>query len=756
MRARTVSVALTLLTIAAHAAGSQARTDLTIARIFTQREFVAAPAGLSPWLDDARGYTRLEAAQSPGGGVDLVSVAAGDGRRTTLVRAADLVPVGATRPLRITAYAFSTDRSMLLITAASTSGTPGDVTHWVVDLASRRLAQIGAAGLAGRVIAPQLSPDGSHVAYAAENNLYVEAVATGARVQLTVDGSATRINGDSPRPFAAVNNVKGFRWSPDGRQLAYVQFDIAGVKNFVIINNTGSLYPRADSFPHVKPGEQLPASRVGVVSVAGGATRWVGLPGDPRMNYLTQLEWAASASEFFVQQFDRHQNRMTVFLVDAASARASAILTESDEAFLDPSNLQWIDNGRSFLWVSERDGWRHVYRYARDGTQPTLLTRGAFDIAAIEQVDEAGGWLYYLASPDNAIYRYLFRVRLDGSGTSERITPAGLIGTHSYSISPSGRWALHSYSRFDTPPLSEVVSLPDHKSVRILQDNAALRAKLATVERAPYEFLKVDIGNGVRLDAWCIKPPHFDPTRKYPVIFHEYSMPGGQFVTDSWKGDNYLFYLLLAQQGFVVMGVDSRGTPSLYGRDWRKIIYKNHGILPSDDIAAAAKTLLTQRPYLDAGHVGVYGWSGGGLVSMLLLLRHGDLFQAAVPGAFIADHRYYEAGFTERYLGLPAENPAAYDKASVLNYAAGLKGDLLILHGTADDNVHYQNSELMINALIAAGKRFAVVPYPNRSHGMNEGVNTRAHQHDTVLWFFTEHLHPSVSAGRVGVRARGK
>jgi dipeptidyl-peptidase-4 len=744
-----LSVALTLSTVVADPAVAQAAasTPLTIEHIFTKREFAVAPAGWSPWLDEARGSTRLEPSGQQGGAVDLVATTPA-GVRSTVVAAAELVPRGESRPLRMTSYAFSADRSRLLFSAASPAGPRSEASWWVMDLSSRQLTQVGVSGLPGRIVAPLLSPEGSHVAYASEHNLYVETVATETRIQLTTDGSPTRINGDSPRPFAAVNNTRGLRWSPDGAQLAYVQFDMTGVQSVLMVNNIDYLYPRVDSSQHVKPGATLPASRVGVVSISGGATRWIELPGDPRMNYLTTVEWAASSSELVVQQFDRHQNRMTVFLAALPAGSTTTILSDTDETFLDPVRIEWIDDGRHFLWVTERDGWRHVYRHDRDGGRPVLVTKGDLDVASIERIDEAGGWLYYLASPDNAIYRYLYRARLDGSGSPERITPSGAPGTHSYGISPSGQWAFHTYSRFDTPPVTEVISLPAHRTVRIVQDNVELRTRLEGVARAPYEFLKVDIGNGVRLDAWCIKPPDFDPARKYPVIFHEYSMPGGQFVTDSWKGDNYLFYLLLAQRGFVVMAVDSRGTPSLYGRAWRKIIYQNHGILPSDDIAAATKVLLAERPYLDAKHVGVYGWSGGGLISMLLLLRHGDVFQAAVPGAFISDHRYYEAGFTERYLGLPQESPAAYDKAAALRYAPSLTGNLLMLHGTADDNVHYQNLELMTNALISAGKHFAVVPYPNRSHAMTEGVNTKAHQYDTLLWFFTAHLQSVGGAPR--------
>ncbi|MEQ8423598.1 MAG: prolyl oligopeptidase family serine peptidase, partial [Cyclobacteriaceae bacterium] len=307
---------------------------------------------------------------------------------------------------------------------------------------------------------------------------------------------------------------------------------------------------------------------------------------------------------------------------------------------------------------------------------------------------------------------------------------------------PSAKWAFSSFSTFDSPPVTTLVSLPDHKVKEIINSNEKLVAKLKVINPSPVAFEKVDIGEGISLDAWTIKPPDFDPAKKYPVIFNVYSMPAAQTTQDSWKGGNYLFYQLLARNGFIVMGIDGRGTPVLSGREWRKCIYKKHGILPSDDIAKATRVLIDKHSYIDAKRIGVFGWSGGGLMSLLLILRYPDLFQAAVPGAYISNHRYYHAGFTERFMGTPQDNPEAYEETAVLTYAENLKGDLLIMHGTGDDNVNYQNTELLVNKLIEMKKRFAVVPYPNRSHGLREGINTHYHRYDTYLWFFTEHLHP--------------
>ena len=742
MRAKAAVVAVLFIAVSGLSASQPGpdASQLSLDRIFHKQEFKTADARDLQWLDDTRGYARLGPSSRSDGSKEIVAYRPADGKQTVLLGVQNLVPSGESRPLIVTGFAFTADGSRVLLTVKGCE-TAKNAQYWVADVPARKLVRVG-AGLAGPVVAPRLSPDGRMVAYASESNLYVESVDTGVRKQLTSDGTRLRINGDSERRYAVELHARGLRWSPDGKRVAYAQIDTEGVKEYLIINNTDSLYPKTIAFQHVKPGETLPASRIGIVSVEGGSTVWVDIPGDARMNYITQFEWAESSSQLSVEQFDRHQNRMAVFLADAASGKAAPILTDSDEKFMDPSDVHWIEGGRSFVWVSEQDGWRHAYRYSRDGTKKTLLTPGRFDLATFVATDDRSGWLYYIASPDNAIYRYLFRARLDGSGTIEKITPAESTGTHDYTISPGGAWAFHTYSRFDTPPVTDLVRLPDHASVRVLEDNARVRARLDAVDRLPTEFFKVDIGGGTVLDGWCVKPPHFDPTRKYPVVFHVYSMPAGQNARDYWHADSYLFYLLLAQRGFLVMGIDGRGTPSLYGREWRKIIYKKHGLVPCDDIAAAVKVLLSTRPYMDGQRMGVYGWSGGGLISLMLMLRHPGLIQVAIPGAYISNHRQYHASFTERYLGLPQEDPQAYDETAAVNYVDNLQGCLMLMHGTGDDNVHYQNTEVLVNTLIAAGKHFVVVPYPNRTHGMTEGENTKYHQHDTMLWFFSEYLTP--------------
>jgi len=711
---------------------------LTLERIFEKREFTPDQFGPALWLDDESGYTVIEQGKT---GRDIVCYEPGTGIREIIVPAWRLIPSGQKAPLRIEAYSWSLDGTKLLIFTnpnhGGRRGVQGD--YWILDLTSWELRKLGGGTRQGTIMAARLSPDGRKVGYVCQNNLFVEDIYTQEIFQLTNDGSDTLVNGASTRLYSGLN-ATGFRWSPDGRLIAYFQFNTGGVKDFYLINNTDSLYPKIIPIQHVMPGGLLPACRAGVVSVSEGKSKWLEIPGDPRNNYLVQMDWAAASNELLVQQLNRQQNSMKIFLADANTGSIRPIITEKDEAWLETHDLTWINNGRHFLWLSERDGWRHIYRISRDGKESRLLTPGNFDVIDIQSIDEQGGSLYYIASPDNPSERYLYRVPLDGSGKSDKVTPPDFRGTNSYQISPLAHWALHTHSTFDSPPITELIRLPRHETVHILVDNAELRQKLTLLKRHPAEFFRVDIGAGVELDGWCLKPPDFDPQKCYPVVFYVYGMPAGQTVLNSWGNDRYLWHLMLSQKGYLVMSIDNRGTAAPRGRAWRKIIYRKHGLLPSDDQAAALREILKRCSYVDSSRVGVYGWSGGGLVSLLLILRYPELYNTSMPGAYLSNHRFYHASFTERFLGLPQENPDDYKKTSALTYANNLKGNLLLIHGTGDDNVHYQNTEALINELIAAKKRFTLMAYPNRSHGMTEGQNTKYHLHDLYLWYLATHM----------------
>jgi dipeptidyl-peptidase-4 len=455
------------------------------------------------------------------------------------------------------------------------------------------------------------------------------------------------------------------------------------------------------------------------------------------------MNWAGNSDEILFQHLNRLQNRNEVMMGDARTGRVRMIMTDTDEAWVHVvPNIHWLNDAQDFLWISERDGWRHVYLVSRSGRDITLLTPGDYDVESIEGVDEKEGWLYYIASPDNPTQRYLYRVSLDGSGGSERITPHDQGGTHNYQLSPDSRCAFHTYSNFETPPVTSLVRLPDHKNIRTLTPNSRLRENVESLERSPVEFFRIDIGDGVLLDAWCMKPQDFDPQKKYPVLFYVYGEPWGSTVRDSWGGSRYLWHLMLNQHGYIVMSVDNRGTRMPRGRAWRKIIYRQVGILASSDQAAAVRAIIASRDYVDPDRIGIWGRSGGGAMTLNAMFRYPDLYKTGMSVAPVTNQRLYNSIYQERYMGLPQDNAEGYEKGSPVTFAHQLKGNLLLVHGTGDDNVHYQNTEVLIDELIKHNKPFTMMSYPNRSHSIREGKNTSLHLYELLTQYLKKNLPP--------------
>jgi dipeptidyl-peptidase-4 len=730
---------------------------LTLDRIFASRDFIPERGPAARWLDDSS-YTTLEPPRSVQGGVDIVRYSAPTGARTVLVAADRLVPAGAKEPLDVEDYDWSPDHTKLLVYTNSQrvwrQNTRGD--YWVLDLATHKLRQLGGpAAKPSTLMFAKFSPDGKRVAYVREHDIYVEPVDGGAITRLTTDGSPTIINGTFDWVYEEEFNLRdGFRWSPDGKRIAYWQLDTKGVRSFDLINDTDSLYSFVVPVQYPKAGSTNSAGRVGIVSAEGGATRWLDVPGDPRNTYIARMDWAANSDEVVMQHLNRLQNTNELMLGDARTGQVRTILIDRDSAWVDVvDDLRWIDGGQRFTWVSERDGWRHLYVVSRDGKSTRLVTPGNYDLqnpaSAFGQpqvvgTDQRGGWVYFTASPENATQLYLYRARLTGGAPAQRVTPRQP-GTHTYDVAPGARYALHRYSAFGTPPILELVSLPDHKVLRTLVSNADLRRRVQGLERGPGEFFRVDIGNGVSLDGWMMKPPAFDSTRKYPVLFYVYGEPAAQTVLDAWSGE-YLWHLMLTQRGYIVVSVDNRGTPAPRGRAWRKAIYGNIGTTVTQDQTAAARALL-KLPYMDSSRVAVWGWSGGGSSTLSLMFRSPDVYGTGMAVAPVSDSHYYDTIYTERYMGLPDQNAEGYRRSAPLTYAANLRGNLLLVHGSGDDNVHYQNSEAVIDALVAANRPFTMMAYPNRTHCICEGQNTTRHLFSLLTRYLEEHV-PAVTAGR--------
>ena len=716
-----------------------------IGRIFSARVYESPRFGPARWLPDGTAYAIVEPVS---GGYEIARYDAATGARTVLVPAPKLMPQGATVGLDIEDYAWSADGKRVLIFTNTRKvwrqNTRGD--YWVLDTSSGALRKIGGDAPEASLMFAKFSPDGNRVAYVRGNNIYVEQLANGQRVQLTNDGSNTIVNGTSDWVYEEELDLRdGFRWSPDGRRLAYWQFDTSGVGSFTLVNNTSGRYPTITTIPYPKVGTTNSSVRVGVVTVDGGETQWMQAPGDPREHYIARVDWV-DPSTVAIQQLNRLQNRNDYILADASRGTVTRAFRDESKAWVDVvDEVKWIDQGKSFLWLSERDGWRHLYRVPRGtgGGNARLITTFQADAIEVSGIDEAGGWAYFLASPSNATQQYLYRAKLDGSGAPERVTPANQSGWHTYTLAPGTRLSFHTWSQIDRPPVMDVVELPSHRSLRALTNTTDLTAKLAPIMTRPTEFITVDVGGGVTLDGWMIKPASFNAARKYPVIAYVYGEVASQTVRDRWGGSTALFHRALSDAGYVVVSFDNRGTPAPKGADWRKVVYGALGDLSGKEQAAAMRALAAKYSFVDATRMGIWGWSGGGSSTLHAMFRFSDVYKVGVAVAPVTDQQLYDTIYQERYMGLPKDNADGYRIASAINFADGLKGKLLIVHGTGDDNVHYQGTEHLINRLVELGKPFDMMAYPNRTHSISEGPGTTAHLYHLIARYFVDNLPPA-------------
>ena len=749
MCARRASVILVLFLVLAAPPPSAAEDHeplLTPERLFDSEEFDLERFGPARWLEDGTGYTLLEDSEEVEDRLDIVRYDPQTGKREILVRATQLIPQGADEPLEIDDYGWSSDGNKALIYTNSKrvwrTNSRGD--YWVLDLGSGKLSPVGRTFEPSSLMFATFSPDDDRIAYVHRNNIYVEELASGRIKQITRDGSETLINGTFDWVYEEEFGLQnGFRWSPDGRHIAYWQLDSTGVQSFILINNTDSLYPTLHRFPYPKVGETNSAARVGVIKARGGRTTWMKLEGDARQHYPVYMEWAANSDELVIQQLNRRQNTDRLLLADAATGRVRTVLTERDEAWVDVvDDFQWFDDGRSFLWVSEKNGWRQIFRVDRDGKNEVLLTPGNYDAISILHADAGDGHVYFIASPDDPQRRYLYRAPLDGSGEARRLTPADQPGDHRYQISEDSAYAVHWYSRRDMPTVIDLVSLPDHERHQLFTDNEKVRASFEALERGKSEFFQVTTEDGVTMEGFLRLPSSFDPTKKYPVIFYVYGEPAGQTARDRWK-DRNLWHVLMNQKGYVTITMDNRGQPAPKGRAWRKVIYRRLGVLNMQDQMLGVQALLAERSYLDAERVGVWGHSGGGTSTLHLLFRYPDVYRVGVARAPVPDITLYDSLYQERYSGVLPDDAELYEAAKAITHAEGLEGKLLLIHGTGDDNVHYQGSERLINKLVSLGKQFDLMIYPNRTHGISgKEDGTTLHLGTLQTNYFLEHLPP--------------
>lgn len=731
---------------------STSEPTFTLEEVYNDELFNVASAPATRWLADNSGYTTLE--ENSEGGQDVVRYHPETQERTVLVSAAQLTPSEQTEPLEIADYQWSKSGDKVLIFTNTVRSwrthTLGD--YWVLDLTNSELRQLGAFAPESTLQFAKFSPQGDRIAYVQANNLYVEHLdlESSNRVeQMTFDGGDNVINGT----FDWVNEEEfglrdGFRWSPEGTHLAYWQVNTTGVRSFTMIDNISSNYPQLTTFPYPKVGEVNSALRVGVIPADGGDTTWMSLPGNPQEHYIVRMEWAGNNQNLMLQQMNRAQNTMYFWLGDTSSGEVEQLITEQSNAWVEQvDDVRFFRNGQSFTWQSERSGFRHLYRYDADaaGENLTQLTLGDYDVVQLLEIvanEQGEGAAYFIASPESFLERYLFKVDLGGESAPVRLTPEDWTGTNQYQISQDGQYAIHTFSEVGVAPQTRLVSLPSHEVIQVVEDNAELQNTLNERITSTTEFFQVPARDGLTLDGFIMRPDNFDESKSYPLIMYVYGEPWGQTVANKWLGNRWIWHEYMVQQGYVVASIDNRGTKSPRGREWRHSIYKQLGIVTVRDQADALQAMLERWSWLDGDRVGIWGHSGGGSQTLNALFRYPELFHAGIASAPVPDLRLYDTIYQERYSGLLPDAAEQYEATSAITHAENLAGNLLLIHGTGDDNVHYQGSEALVNELVKHNKQFEFMAYPNRSHSIREGEGTVLHYHQLKTDFFLEHLNP--------------
>ena len=627
--------------------------------------------------------------------------------------------------------------------------TRGD--FYLYDRESLQQRQLGADLPKASLMFAKISPDGTKVAYVSKNNIYIEDcnLETANRRQITLDGNDTIVNGTFDWVYEEEFDCRdGFRWSGDSRYIAFWRSNTAGTGWFDIINNVDDIYPTIQHFPYPKAGTTNSAVKIGFIDLQTGKTSWLPIPGDERENYLPRMEFIPGTNTLMIQQMNRPQNHNKVWtctLKDGMAQDLKVLCEDTDEAWVETNDdIHWLPGNKYFIFTSERDGWRHLYRVSADGKKWTCITKGNFDVIYEVEYDEKRGYIYFVsADPNQAADRILMRTNVMGKGEVENITkmchPNMESGQYSYSFSPNLDYALETYSNANHVPVYNLVRM-DKKGRwsfdKVLEDNAQAQQAWEAYGLKK-EMVKCKSGD-LELDAWIIKPANFDPSKKYPVIDYVYGEPASATVQNRWE--HSLFWHHLASLGYVVVSIENRGAATPRGRQWRKCIYGEVGVAASEDQARGIMDLCRQFPWMDSTRLGITGWSGGGAQTLNSMFRYPDVFKTGVAIAFVSDQRLYDTIYQERYMNTPQNNPDGYFRGSPISYAAGLKGNLLLLHGTGDDNVHYQNTEKLVNELVRHGKTFYQVSYPMRTHGISEGQGTSQHLRRTLIDFFQKNL----------------
>lgn len=580
----------------------------------------------------------------------------------------------------------------------------------------------------------EFSPDASKVAFVRENNIFIKDLKSNSETQVTLDGEMNKIiNGATDWVYEEEFAFdKGFQWNISGTKIAYYRFNEESVPEFSM-DMFSELYPSQYRFKYPKAGEANSTVKIFIYDLTTNKIVEADIEVEDEF-YIPRIKWTKDENVLSVQRMNRHQNNLDFILVDATDGSAKTIFTETDEAYIDVTdNLTFLNNGEHFIWTSEKSGYNHIYLYNLKGKQVRKITKGDYDVTDFYGVDETDNTVYFGSAERSPMHRDVYAVELNGK--NKRVL-TNKTGTNSATFSASYKYFINQHSDANTP---YYFSLYDSQGieVRMLKDNTRLNKSLSEYALSQKEFFNFETSEGVNLNGWIMKPHNFDESKQYPVFMYLYGGPGSQQVTDAWGGSNFLWYQMLTQQGYIVACVDNRGTGAR-GAEFKKCTYQQLGKLETQDQIEANK-YLASLPYVDGSRIGIFGWSYGGYMSSLCLLKGAEDFKMAIAVAPVTNWRYYDSIYTERYMRTPQENASGYDDNSPINHVEKLKGKYLLVHGSADDNVHYQNTMEMVNAMVNANKQFDLFIYPNKNHGIYGGY-TRLHLFTKMTNFIKENL----------------
>lgn len=633
----------------------------------------------------------------------------------------------------IDSYTFSPDEKKILIATNSDQIFRHSFVadFYIYDIASKTLSKLSDK----KVQEPTFSADNSKVAYGFGNNLYIYDIASKVSKQITTDGKKNSvINGITDWVYEEeFSFVRAYDWNATGDKIAFIRFDETAVPEFTMEVYDEGLYPVPHTFKYPKAGEKNSIVSLHIYDVKANTTKEIKL-GNYSDYYIPRIKWTSDAQTLSAQVINRHQNNLDLIFVDANTGSAKVVLNEKDKAYIDiTDNLTFLKDN-SFIWTSEKDGFNHIYHYAKTGKLISQMTKGPWEVTAYYGFDEKTGNIFYQSVENGSINRDVYRISLNGKNKT-RLTPQ--TGTNAATFSPNFQYFINTFSSATQPTTYTLNNAKDGKLVKEIKNNNALKTKLEKYSLPVKEFMEITTDKGNKLNAWMIKPKDFDPNKKYPVLMYQYSGPGSQQVNNEWNASDDYWFMMLAQQGYIVACVDGRGT-GYKGAEFKKVTYKQLGKYEVEDQIDAAK-VIGKYNYVDASRIGIFGWSYGGFMSSNCILKGNDVFKMAIAVAPVTNWRFYDSVYTERYMQTPQENASGYDDNSPINHVKNLKGSYLLIHGSADDNVHVQNTMLMVEALVQANKQFDWAIYPDKNHGIYGGA-TRLQLYTKMTNFIKEKL----------------